>query len=80
MGGQAMVLTDGEPLVVEESPRAVTIANQIRTMSLLRPDKVAMREKDFGIWQEYTWEQTWTSSLPGARPPRRPASSKYDMQ
>jgi len=54
-----MVLTDGEPPVVEESPRAVTIANQIRTMSLLRPQKVAMREKDFGIWQEYTWEKTW---------------------
>ena len=54
-----MVLTDGELLVAEESPRAVTIAHQIRTMSLLRPDKVAMREKDFGIWQEYTWEKTW---------------------
>ena len=50
-----MVLTDGEPVVVEESPRAVTIANQIRTMSLLRPQKVAMREKDFGIWQSYSW-------------------------
>jgi len=54
-----MALTDGETLVVEESPRAVTIAHQIRTMSLLRPEKVAMREKDFGIWQEYTWEKTW---------------------
>ena len=47
-----MVLTDGEPLVAEESPRVVTIAHQLRTMSLLRPQKVAMREKDFGIWQE----------------------------
>ena len=23
------------------------------------PGKVAMREKDFGIWQEYNWAQTW---------------------
>ncbi|MGH9132663.1 MAG: AMP-dependent synthetase/ligase [Ilumatobacteraceae bacterium] len=23
------------------------------------PKQVAMREKDFGIWREYTWEHTW---------------------
>ncbi|MCP4961814.1 MAG: long-chain fatty acid--CoA ligase [Actinomycetia bacterium] len=23
------------------------------------PEAIAMREKDFGIWREYTWEHTW---------------------
>ena len=23
------------------------------------PQQVAMREKDFGIWQEYTWAEAW---------------------
>jgi len=30
------------------------------------PDLVAMREKDFGIWQEITWSQYWESVLEAA--------------
>ena len=30
------------------------------------PDTVAMREKDFGIWQEITWSQYWESVLEAA--------------
>ena len=30
------------------------------------PDMVAMREKDFGIWQEITWSQYWESVLEAA--------------
>jgi long-chain acyl-CoA synthetase len=30
------------------------------------PDRVAMREKDFGIWQEITWSQYWESVLEAA--------------
>ena len=30
------------------------------------PDMVAMREKDFGIWQEITWSQFWESVLEAA--------------
>ena len=24
-----------------------------------QPQRVSIREKDFGIWREYSWEQTW---------------------
>ena len=30
------------------------------------PDRVAMREKDFGIWQEITWSRYWESVLEAA--------------
>ncbi|MBA3604789.1 MAG: AMP-binding protein [Acidimicrobiia bacterium] len=30
------------------------------------PHQVAMREKDFGIWREYTWDETWNTVLDAA--------------
>ena len=36
-----------------------TVASLARDWALTAPGKVAMREKDFGIWQEYNWAQTW---------------------
>ena len=36
-----------------------TVASLARDWALTMPGKVAMREKDFGIWQEYNWAQTW---------------------
>ena len=36
-----------------------TIASRIQDWAARLPDKVAMREKDFGIWQEVTWAQYW---------------------
>lgn len=36
-----------------------TVASLARDWALTTPGKVAMREKDFGIWQEYNWAQTW---------------------
>ena len=38
---------------------ATTVASLARDWARRSPKQVAMREKDFGIWQEYTWEQTW---------------------
>jgi len=38
---------------------ATTVASLAQDWSLRAPDQIAMREKDFGIWQEYTWAQTW---------------------
>ncbi len=38
---------------------ATTVASLARDWARRSPAQVAMREKDFGIWQEYTWEQTW---------------------
>ncbi len=36
-----------------------TIATRVRDRAAATPDRVAMREKDFGIWQEVTWAQYW---------------------
>ncbi len=38
----------------------------VREWAQDRPDLVAMREKDFGIWQEITWSQYWQSVLDAA--------------
>ena len=36
-----------------------TVASLARDWAMRSPKQVAMREKDFGIWQEYTWAETW---------------------
>ncbi len=36
-----------------------TVATRVRDRAAATPDRVAMREKDFGIWQEVTWAQYW---------------------
>jgi len=38
---------------------AKTVASLARDWAERAPDQIAMREKDFGIWQEYTWASTW---------------------
>ncbi|MCY4425025.1 MAG: AMP-binding protein [Acidimicrobiaceae bacterium] len=38
---------------------ATTVASLARDWARRCPSQVAMREKDFGIWQEYTWAETW---------------------
>ncbi|HEX2403349.1 MAG TPA: AMP-binding protein [Acidimicrobiia bacterium] len=38
----------------------------VRQWAQDRPDLVAMREKDFGIWQEITWAEYWQSVLDAA--------------
>ncbi len=46
----------------EQSDRqasSATIASRARHWALTTPDKVAMRQKDFGIWQETTWHEVW---------------------
>ena len=36
-----------------------TVAARVRDWSDRLPDGIAMREKDFGIWQEITWSEYW---------------------
>jgi long-chain acyl-CoA synthetase len=45
----------------EESATAGTrtVASLIRDRALLAPDLVALREKEYGIWQEITWGDYW---------------------
>jgi long-chain acyl-CoA synthetase len=38
----------------------------VREWAQNHPDRVAMREKDFGIWQEITWSRYWESVLEAA--------------
>lgn len=38
---------------------AMTVASLARYWAERAPRQIAMREKDFGIWQEYTWAKTW---------------------
>ena len=52
-------------LVVEERSSTdaptptVTVASLARGWGISDPNRIAMREKDFGIWQEYSWARTW---------------------
>ena len=36
-----------------------TVATLARAWAGRAPHQVAMREKDFGIWHEYTWDRVW---------------------
>ncbi|TMR96703.1 AMP-dependent synthetase/ligase [Nonomuraea basaltis] len=38
----------------------MTIADRVLERARANPDAVAMRHKDFGIWQEVTWAAYWT--------------------
>ena len=59
-------------LVVEERSSTdaptptVTVASLARDWGTSDPARIAMREKDFGIWQEYSWARTWELILDAA--------------
>ena len=38
-----------------------TVASMVHDRAKRSPNVVAMREKDFGIWQEITWSDLWES-------------------
>src|SRR5919197_2892214 len=40
----------------------VTVASRVRERARQMPDAIALREKDFGIWQEVTWRDYWDRS------------------
>ncbi len=43
-----------------------TIAAMVRDRASEMPEVIAMREKDFGIWQEITWGELWETILDAA--------------
>jgi long-chain acyl-CoA synthetase len=43
-----------------------TVASLARDWARRAPHQVAMREKDFGIWQEYTWDRVWNDVVDAA--------------
>ncbi len=44
----------------------LTVAARVRDWAQRMPDTVAMREKDYGIWQEWTWDRVWDEVLTAA--------------
>ena len=40
-----------------------TLPGRLRAWAARSPDVVAMREKDFGIWQDVTWAQYWDTAV-----------------
>jgi long-chain acyl-CoA synthetase len=45
---------------VDFAPSAITtVVTRVRDRAAQTPNDIAMREKDFGIWQEVTWAQYW---------------------
>lgn len=54
-----MSLTVADPPTAETGGGTPTVASRAREWAGRAPRQVALREKDFGIWQEYTWERTW---------------------
>jgi len=47
----------------EPRTTVITLASRVRDRALSTPSLVAMREKDFGIWQEVTWASYWDTVL-----------------
>ncbi len=43
----------------DAATRTVTVASLAKTRAEQSPRRVAMREKDLGIWRELTWGQAW---------------------
>lgn len=41
------------------SAGTTTVASLAKDWAMRAPGQIAMREKDFGIWKEYNWAQTW---------------------
>lgn len=46
----------------EPRTRTTTIATRIRDRAANTPDGLALREKDFGIWQEVSWREYWDNA------------------
>ena len=42
-----------------ERTAVTTVPSRIRERALAAPERVALREKRFGIWQEVTWRDYW---------------------
>ncbi len=47
------------PPPADATAGATTVASLARDWARRNPSQVALREKDFGIWQEFTWAETW---------------------
>ena len=60
------VATSGQPHIDAAAAGVPTVASLARDWARRTPHHVAMREKDFGIWREYSWDTTWNLVLDAA--------------
>ncbi|MBA3288626.1 MAG: AMP-binding protein [Acidimicrobiia bacterium] len=61
-----MALLTPESSRAEVGPATSTVASLARDWAQRAPHQVAMREKDFGVWREYSWDDTWNLILDAA--------------
>jgi long-chain acyl-CoA synthetase len=61
-----MAVTEETRALAVPASATVTIATLARDWAGRAPHQVAMREKDFGIWQELTWDTVWNTVLDAA--------------
>jgi long-chain acyl-CoA synthetase len=54
-----MTLAEHSASTRPDAAATTTVASLARDWARRAPDQIAMREKDFGIWHEYTWADTW---------------------
>ena len=54
-----MTATVDRPYAATPGTGFPTVASRVRDWAEKLPDGVAMREKDYGVWQEYTWSKLW---------------------
>ena len=60
------VATSDQQHVDATASGVATVASLARDRAQRTPNRVAMREKDFGIWHEYSWDRTWNMVLDAA--------------
>jgi long-chain acyl-CoA synthetase len=45
--------------IADQKITTTTVASRVRDRALQMPNRIALREKDFGIWQQVTWREYW---------------------
>jgi long-chain acyl-CoA synthetase len=43
----------------QTATKVITVASRVHDRALQMPSQIALREKDFGIWQEVSWADYW---------------------
>ncbi len=59
MGESCMAVVEDRVSPSSSSVGAKTVASLARDWAQREPKHIAFREKDYGIWQEYTWAEAW---------------------
>ncbi|MGA1062470.1 MAG: AMP-binding protein, partial [Ilumatobacteraceae bacterium] len=54
-----MTITEEQQQASEGGAGVPAVASRARDWARNAPNQVAFREKDFGIWNEYTWADSW---------------------